>query len=125
MKVIDAGVIVELIAGGLDPARLGNEDLAVPHLIDSEVTDVLRGLVRRGALTDEQAAAALAGFAALTLSRFPADALRPRMWQLRHNLSAYDATYVALAESIAATSLVTTDARLRRAPGIRCTVEVL
>ncbi|HEX3611391.1 MAG TPA: type II toxin-antitoxin system VapC family toxin [Sporichthyaceae bacterium] len=125
MKVIDAGVIVELIAGGLDPARLGGEDLAVPHLVDSEVTNVLRGLVRRGDLTDEQAGAALSGFAALTLTRFPAEALRPRMWELRHNLSAYDATYVALAESIAASSWLTTDARLGRAPGIRCAVEVL
>lgn len=69
----------------------------MPHLVDSEVTNVLRGLVRRGDLTDEQAGAALSGFAALTLTRFPAEALRPRMWELRHNLSGYDATYVALA----------------------------
>lgn len=125
MKVVDASVIVELIAGGLDPDRLGVEDLAAPHLLDSEVTHVLRGLVLRGALTDEQAASALAGFAELAIVRYPADWLRPRMWALRHNLSAYDATYVALAEMTDATSLLTADARLANAPGIRCAVQLL
>lgn len=125
MKVVDAGVIVELVAGGLDPDRLGPEDLAAPHLLDSEVTHVLRGLVLRGALTDEQAASAMGGFAELAIVRYPADWLRPRMWALRHNLSAYDATYVALTEMIAATSLLTTDLRLANAPGVRCVVQLL
>lgn len=98
MKVVAAGVIVELLANDLDPDRLGDEDLAVPHLLDSEVTNVLRRLALRGLLTDAQAADALDGFGRLTLSRFPADWLRPRMWAHRHNVSAYDATYVALAE---------------------------
>jgi len=125
LKVIDASVIVELVAGGLDPDRLGAEDLAAPHLLDSEVTHVLRGLVLRGALTDEQAASAMAGFAELAIVRYPADWLRPRMWALRHNLSAYDATYVALTEMTDATALLTADARLATAPGIRCAVQVL
>ena len=59
MRVLDAGVVVELRAGSLDPDRLGDEELAAPHLIDSEVTQVLRGLVRRGALTDRQGDLAL------------------------------------------------------------------
>ncbi|HTN25242.1 MAG TPA: type II toxin-antitoxin system VapC family toxin [Solirubrobacteraceae bacterium] len=125
MNVVDAGVIVELVAGGLDPARLGVEDLAAPHLLDSQVMHVLRGLVLRGALTQEQAVVAMGGFAELAIARYPADWLRPRMWALRRNLSAYDATYVALAEMTAATSLLTTDARLAHAPGVRCTVQVL
>ncbi len=125
MKVLDAGVAVELVAGGLDPDQLGAEDLAAPHLVDSEVTHVLRGLVLRGGLSEEQAALAMAGFADLTITRFPADWVRPRMWELRHNLSAYDATYVALTEMIAATALLTTDARLAKAPGIRCAVRLL
>jgi predicted nucleic acid-binding protein len=125
LKVVDAGVIVELVAGGLDPARLGTEDLAAPHLLDTEVTHVLRGLALRGALTDEQAASAMDGFAELAIERYAADWLRPRMWMLRHNLSAYDATYVALAEMTAATSLLTTDARLANAAGVRCAVQVL
>lgn len=125
MKVVDAGVIVEMLADDLDPNRLGSEELAAPHLIDSEVMHVLRGLVLRSALSEEQGAAAMDGFTRLALARFPAASLRPRIWQLRHNLSAYDATYVALAETVAATSLLTTDARLARAPGIHCDVEVL
>jgi predicted nucleic acid-binding protein len=125
LKVVDAGVIVELVANDLDPDLLGEEELAVPHLIDSEVTNVLRRLVANGSLTDEQATTALSGFTRLVLTRFPADWLRPRMWELRHNLSAYDATYVALAEMTGATSLLTTDIRLANAPGITCTVEVL
>ena len=56
LKVVDAGVIVELIANDLDSSRLGDEELAVPHLIDSEVTNVLRRLVIQNALTERQAA---------------------------------------------------------------------
>lgn len=125
MKIIDVGVVVELLAGNLDPHRLGDEELAAPHLIDSEVTHVLRGLVHRGVLDEEQGDLALDGFTQLTLTRFPADRLRPRMWALRHNLSGYDATYVALAETTDATALLTTDARLASAPGPECPIELL
>lgn len=125
MRVVDAGVIVELVAGALDPALLGDEELAAPHLLDSEVTHVLRGLVLRGELSEEQGAAAFEGFCSLTITRLPAEWLRPRMWELRHNLSAYDATYVALAELADATALLTTDARLANAPGVRCVVQLL
>jgi predicted nucleic acid-binding protein len=61
----------------------------------------------------------------LNLTRFAADWLRPRMWVLRHNLSAYDATYVALAEMLSASALLTTDERLAQAPGIQCPVELV
>ncbi len=125
MKVVDAGVVVELVAGRLDPDQLGDEELAAPHLVDSEVTHVLRGLVLRNALTAEQGAVALEGFVQLNLTRFPAAWLRTRMWELRHNVSAYDATYVSLAEMIDATSMLTTDARLANAPGLACRVELL
>lgn len=125
MRVLDAGVVVELLVGGLDPARLGDEEPAAPHLIDSEVTNALRRLVRRQLLSDEQGSVAMEGFTQLALTRFPADWLRPRMWALRHNLSAYDATYVALAELTGATSLLTTDGALAGAPGLMCRVEVL
>ncbi len=125
MKVVDAGVIVELVANDLDPGRLGDEELGVPHLVDSEVTNVLRRLVGQGLLTEKQGRAALDGFTGLGLTRFPADWLRTRMWELRHNLSAYDATYVALAEMTGATALLTTDARLANAPGVDCVVELI
>lgn len=123
--MLDAGVVVELLVGDLDPARLGGEDLAAPHLLDSEVTHVLRGLALRGAITEAQAARAMQGFLALRIERFPADRLRPRMWELRHNYSGYDATYVALAEALSATALLTTDARLAAAPGAHCMIEVV
>ncbi len=125
MRVVDAGVIIALVANDLDPDRLGDEELAAPHLIDSEVTNALRRLVLRGDLTDEQGSVALEGFIRFTLTRFPADWLRTRMWALRHTLSAYDATYVALAEMTGATTLLTTDARLATAPGVQCTVHVI
>ena len=125
MKVIDAGAIVELLVNDLDPARLGDEELAVPHLIDSEVTNVLRRLVAHQVISDKQGTAALDGFSRLVLSRHPADWLRPRMWELRHNLTSYDATYVALAETLGASSLLTTDARLAATPGITCAIEIL
>lgn len=54
MRVVDAGVVIELIAGDLDPAVLGEEELSVPHLLDSEVTSVLRRLVLGGRLTERQ-----------------------------------------------------------------------
>lgn len=125
MRVVDAGVVIELLAGDLDPDRLGDEELAAPHLLDSEVTHVLRGLVHRGVISEEQGDLALDGFLRLALTRFPADWLRPRMWALRHNLSAYDATYVALTEMTNATALLTTDARLAAAPGPECYIELL
>ncbi len=125
MRIVDAGVVVELLAGNLDPDRLGDEELAAPHLVDSEVTHVLRGLVRRRILTEKQGNLALEGFTQLSLTRFPADWVRARMWTLRHNLTAYDATYVALAEMTDATELLTTDARLANAPGPKCHIELL
>lgn len=125
MKVVDAGVIVNLLVGDLSPERLGDEELACPHLLDSEVTHVLRSLVRRGVLTETQGHQVMEGFSHLTLTRFPADWLRSRMWQLRGNLSGYDATYVALAELVGATSLLTTDARLASSPGPRCSIDLL
>jgi predicted nucleic acid-binding protein len=125
VRIVDAGVVVELLAGRLEPERLGDEELAAPHLIDSEVTHVLRGLVRREVLSERQGALALEGFTELTLTRFPADWLRARMWALRHNLTAHDATYVALAEMTGATALLTTDARLANASGPECPIVLL
>ena len=125
MKVIDAGVVVQLLVGGLEPSVIGHEELAAPHLIDSEVTNVLRRLLMRGALSETSATEAMNGFLRLVLRRYPADGLRARMWALRHNLSAYDATYVALTEMLGASSLLTTDSRLAGAPGVSCPVEVV
>ncbi|MCH1883810.1 type II toxin-antitoxin system VapC family toxin [Agrococcus sp. ARC_14] len=117
--------MVDVLNGIIDPARLGREPLAAPHLMDSAVMHVLRGKVMRGALSEEQGAGAVDAFLRLVIARYPAEPLRPRMWELRHNLTAYDATYVALAERVGATALLTTDARLASAPGLRCAIELL
>jgi predicted nucleic acid-binding protein len=122
--VVDAGVVIAVLAGTADPEGLVDDEIAVPHLVDSEVPNALRRAVVRGALTDVEAGVAMDGFIRLSLTRYPADWLRPRMWALRHDLSAYDATYVALAELMTA-PLLTTDRRLARAPGLLCPVRVL
>ncbi|MBS45688.1 MAG: VapC toxin family PIN domain ribonuclease [Nocardioides sp.] len=124
MIVIDASVVVELLVGGAEPGLLGEDELAAPHLLDSEVAHVLRRLVARDLLTDEQGAVALNHFTELVVDRFPARPLLARVWELRHSLSAYDATYVALAEQLDA-ALLTSDTRLARAPGPRCEVRVV
>lgn len=125
MKVVDASAVVALLVRDIDRQQLGNEELAAPHLIDSEVTHVLRRIVQRGHLTAAEGDAAMDGFIDLALSRYSMAELRPRMWALRHNLSGYDASYVALAEQLQATSLLTADAHLANAAGIACVVELL
>ncbi len=92
--------------------------------MDVEVLQVLRRLESRGELQPARAAAALSLLEVLPMRRHPHAPLLTRIWALRDNLTAYDATYVALAEALGAV-LVTCDARLSRAPGLHATVEVL
>jgi predicted nucleic acid-binding protein len=127
--VIDAGVAVASVAedghnGEAARAILRGERLAAPELIDLEVISGLRGLLRGGKLSMRRAEVALADFCRIPLRRAPHRRLVTRCWELRDNLTAYDASYVALAELLGAT-LITTDARLSRAPQIKCAIEVL
>ena len=122
--VVDASVIVELICFDLDTDELGDDELAAPHLLDSEVLHALRRHVILGDVTEGRAEHALSMLEALRILRYPAAPLRRRIWELR-NLSGYDATYVALAEALEATALLTLDDRLAKAPGLRCPVRVL
>jgi predicted nucleic acid-binding protein len=105
------------------PARdaLAVERLHAPHLIDSEVASGLRRQVRATSIGSEDAGAALDVWLRLGMARHPALGLLRRMWELRENLSAYDATYVALAEALGC-PLLTADARLAGATGVRCPV---
>ena len=125
MKIIDASAVVDLLVGKADFGGVGNEELACPHLLDSEVLHTLARLERTGSLPSADAERARGAHEELVLRRLPVTSVRQRIWELRHNLSAYDATYVALAEATRATSLVTSDARIARSPGPRCTIELL
>jgi len=127
--VIDASALVELLVGGTPrAARLAarlhpSESLHAPHLIDLEVASVLRGLEARRLVSPALAARAIVDLLALDLVRYAHDSLVPRAWQLRGNLTAYDAAYIGLAENLAS-PLVTCDARLAAAPGNRALVEL-
>jgi predicted nucleic acid-binding protein len=101
-----------------------NQSLHAPELLDLEVAQVLRRLVREGALSASRAEAAIQDLLDLRITRYPHSVLLPRIWQLRHNLSAYDAAYVVLAEKLGAT-LLTRDAKLASASGHSATVEVV
>jgi predicted nucleic acid-binding protein len=127
--VVDAGVLVTALAddgpdGDLSRSRLGGQALAAPHLIDLEVGSALRRLVRAGDVPERRARLALTDLADLPLDRAPAVSLLARCWELRDNLTFYDAVYVALAEALDLT-LLTADARLARASGPRCPIDVL
>jgi predicted nucleic acid-binding protein len=123
--VVDASAALSALLNA-GPARraLASEQLHAPHLIDS---DVANGLRRRVAAQDLDAATgwtALDAMRRLGMTRYPVFSILDRVWELRDNLSANDASYVALAELLDC-SLLTADARLGRAPGIRCPVTVV
>lgn len=99
------------------------ETLHVPHLLEIEVLHALRRLSLGGVLSPERALLALGRLRDTQFERYPFTLLLGRIWELKDNLTAYDASYVALAEALDA-PLVTRDARLARAPGIRAEVEV-
>ncbi|MGH9130273.1 MAG: type II toxin-antitoxin system VapC family toxin [Acidimicrobiales bacterium] len=104
-------------------ARLSSDpELSAPHLIDLEVTSWLRREVLGGRMDSDRARRALVELALMRMVRYPHTAFLQRIWELRHNVSAYDASYVALAEALGA-PLLTADIRLANAPGIRCEVE--
>lgn len=125
MIVVDASAA---IAGLLNdgPARrsLAAEQLHLPHLIDTEVASGLRRLVLAQRITAKQGWVTLDAWRRVAATRYPAHGLLERIWGLRDNLTAYDAGYVALAEQLGC-SVVTADARLAAAPGIRCPVTLV
>lgn len=130
MIVADASAVLELLlrtsAADTIAARLldPEESLQAPHLLDLEVAQVIRRYWRSGQITAERAAEALGDFADMRIERHPHEPLLARVWELRHNLTAYDAAYVALAEALGAV-LITRDARLASAPGHTAAVEVV
>jgi predicted nucleic acid-binding protein len=100
-----------------------DEDMSAPHLIDVEVIHALRRLVMSGDLSEDRAADVRSDFADLSIVRYPHHPLGDRMWELCHNVTAYDAAFVALAEALDV-PLITCDARLSRADGHGASVEL-
>jgi predicted nucleic acid-binding protein len=127
--VVDASVVV--LALGEDAAdgtrmraRLLEEQLTAPEIIDVEVIAAWRRLVQRGQLADGRAAEAVRDLSLLPVQRAPHQPLLERCWELRDTVTVYDAAYVALAEAFDV-PLITADGRLSRSSGLRCAVELI
>lgn len=129
MIVADNSVVTELLVGDGPQVRaieayLVDEEVAVPDLLDLEAVSVIRRLVLAGELDPIAAQQAIATLMELPFQRVSHLPLVPRIWELKDNVSPCDAAYVALAEHLDV-ALYTGDARLARAPGIRCSVILL
>lgn len=130
MIVVDASALLEVLlrtpAAKAVEARLFEPGLTLhaPHLLDVEVAQVIRRFAARGDIDDTRGRAALADMADFPLHRYPHDMLLPRIWDLRANVTAYDAAYIALAEALGA-PLLTRDQRLAAASGHKAQVEVV
>ena len=127
--VLDASVVVELVLGTRIGARIRERlhdpriSLHGPELLDLEVLNVLRRYVRAGTVAADRAEAAVRRLDELDLQRHRHGPMLPRIWSWRANLTAYDAAYVALAEVVDC-PVLTTDARLSKAPGLPVPVEL-
>ena len=128
MTVVDASALVDFLAllqvdPSLDERLVSSGELHAPQLIDVEVAHALQQLTARGEIGADRAADARLDLLALPIRRYPHVPLLDRAWELRHTVSAYDAMYVALAELLDV-PLVTCDAPLARALGVRAQIEV-
>lgn len=125
MIVIDASAaVLGLLNDGDARATLSEDTVVLPHLADSEIVHALRSRVLRGEIEEAAAERAIGVWGRLGLRRVGVSGLLDRVWELRGNLSASDATYVAVAETVEA-PLVTADGRLAGAPGPRCAITVV
>ena len=130
MIVVDASALLEFLLQTSIGVRVEErifrdaDELHAPHLVDVEVVQGLRRLVRMGEVSSGRADEAIADLVDLDLHRHPHVDLLSRAWKLRDNVSAYDAMYVALAEALEAT-VVTCDRPLAKAPGRGTRIEVI
>lgn len=123
--VVDASLVVAALVdggpvGSWAEELLGTDDLAAPHLMPAEVANILRRAALAGEISEDSASMAHADLLAMGAALFPYGLLAERVWELRHNVTAYDAWYVALAEDLDA-GFATLDMRLGLASGPRCT----
>ena len=130
MIVVDASALIEVLLGTSAGSRLAErffaegETLHAPHLLDVEVAQVLRRYVLSRLFGAERGVEALEDLADFPIARYPHQPFLPRIWELRHNVTAFDAAYLALAEALAA-PLVTRDAKLASAPGHQARIELM
>lgn len=129
MIVVDASVLVNVVgddgtAGNRAREVLRDQELSVPDLVDVEVVSVLRRRWLGKTMTARRFATAVDDLVAIPADRYPVLPFMPRAYELRANVSAYDATYIALAEQLDC-ALVTADRRLASAPGPRCAITLL
>jgi predicted nucleic acid-binding protein len=127
--VVDASAVLEVLlrtdaAAAVETRLFGGETLHAPHVLDLEVAQVLRKYERAGELNARRARDAFDDLVAFRIERYPHHLFLPRIWSLRANATAYDASYLALAEALDA-PLLTTDRRLAGVPGHAATVEVI
>jgi predicted nucleic acid-binding protein len=128
--VVDASALIEVLLRTPAARAVENrlfaqgQTLHAPHLLDVEVTQVIRRYAAKGEIDGERGREALTDLSDLPLQRYPHSFLLPRVWDLRNNLTAYDAVYVALAEVLDAT-LLTRDQRLAAAAGHHARVELV
>jgi predicted nucleic acid-binding protein len=133
MLVVDASAVAELLLARPPAARIERliashaYELHAPQLLDIEVLSALRRLVRTGEATTARASEAVTDLVELSIERYPHDILVSRIWELKDNFSAYDAAYLALAESVAddGATLLTTDGRFARAAQAHSEVDVV
>lgn len=130
MIVVDASALLEVllrtpVAAAVDQRLFQpGQTLHAPHLIDVEIVQVIRRYAANGEISAERGRLALDDFADFRVHRYSHDVLLPRVWDLRHNLTAYDAVYVALAEALDAT-LLTRDRRLAATAAHHARIEVV
>ena len=129
MIVVDASVLTVALGddgtdGAAARAALAGETLTAPELLDLEVLSVWRRQVAAGRMSRGRAELALADLIAIPIRRVSHRQLLDRCWELRQTVTVYDAAYIALAETLTV-PLLTADARLSRAPGLRCQVDLL
>ena len=130
LAVVDASVLVVFYVADdprhalvVERLKVGDVLFAPAHL-DSEIVSALRGMARSNRGLDQLVPGALAHLAGFPIRRMPLPPLLDRVWELRHNITAYDAAYVALAERLDAV-LITCDARLASASGPSCTFDTI
>lgn len=130
MIIVDASALLEALLRSPTGLRIerrlfeARDSIHAPHLIDLEVTQVLRRYATAREIDSRRAQEALDDLAAFHIHRYPHAFLVPRIWELRQNLTAYDAAYVGLAEALDA-PLVTRDRKLAGAPGHRARIELV